>query len=213
MKTSARNNLPTAAALLLFLVAPARAATTVYDNMVPVSTISNGRENDPDAPNWRHADGFQFASPTTFNKVTWHGIRGFSPDRFRMKIYNMSGNVPAMNPFIDLALGLVTRFDSGYRDPYQSVIYSYAAEFPDQSLAAGSYAISIVSDTAGDGVPWIWAVGNNRNGSFMILKGDTAWRNVTGAPEFSFTLVQVPEPGTAVLLAALVPFALFRRRR
>lgn len=213
MKLSTRTYLPTAAALLLLHAAPSQAATTVYDNMVPVSTIHNGRENDPDAPNWLHADGFQFASPTTFNQVTWHGIRAFSPDHFRLKIYNMNGSVPAMTPIINLPLDLVTRLDSGYRDPYQSAIYSYAAGFPDQSLAAGSYAISIVSDVAGDGVPWLWAVGNNRNGSFMILRGDTAWRNVTGAPEFSFTLAQVPEAGTVALLAAMVPLALFRRRK
>ena len=229
MRTSARTRFPsatpqpastvfpkaaTAAAGLLLLAAPARgAATIVYDNMVSASTIHNGRENDPDAPNWLHADGFQFAAPATFNLVTWHGLREFSPDRFRMRIYTIVGNVPAMTPIIDLPLGLVTRFDTGYRDPYQTVIYSYSAGFPDQSLAAGSYAISIVSDSANDGVPWAWAVGNNNDGSFMILKGDTAWRNMTGAPEFSFVLAQVPEPAPAVLAFAMVPFALSRRRR
>jgi hypothetical protein len=202
-----------AAAALLLLSVPARAATTmVYDNMVPVSTISNGRENDVNAPNWLHADGIQFASAATFNKLTWHGIRAGNPESFRLRIYPMAGNVPAMNPMIDLSLGLVTRLDSGYRDPYQSVIYSYSAEFGDQTLAAGSYAISIFNDS-NDGVPWLWAVGNNRNGSFMILNGDAAWSNVTGGPEFSFTLSQVPESGALGLLAAVVPLVLSRRRR
>jgi len=204
--------LAAAAASLLFLSAPARAATTVYDNMVPVSRISNGRENDVNAPNWLHADGFQLATAATFNMLTWHGIRAGNPESFRLRIYPMAGNVPAMNPTIDLSVGLVIRSDSGYRDPYQSIIYSYSAEFADQTLAAGSYAISIYNDS-NDGVPWLWGVGNNRNGSFMILKGDTAWRNVTGAPEFSFTLSQVPESGSVALLVAAVPVILSRRRR
>lgn len=203
----------TAAALVLLLSVPARAATTlVYDNMVPVSTIHNGRENDVNAPNWLHADGMQFASAATFNKLTWHGIRAGNPESFRLRIYPMDGSAPAMNPMIDLSLGLVTRLDSGYRDPYQSVIYAYSAEFGDQTLAAGSYAISIFNDS-NDGVPWLWAVGNNRDGSFMILKGETAWRNATGAPEFAFTLSQVPEPGAIGLLAVVVPFVLSCRRR
>lgn len=204
--------LAAAAASLLFLFAPARAATTVYDNMVQVSRIHNGRENDVNAPNWLHADGFQLATAATFNMLTWHGIRAGNPESFRLRIYPMAGNVPAINPTIDLSVGLVIRSDSGYRDPYHSIIYSYSAEFGDQTLAAGSYAISIYNDS-NDGVPWAWAVGDDRNGSFMILKGDTAWSNVTGGPEFSFTLSQVPESGSVVLLVAAVPVILFRRRR
>ena len=128
------------------------------------------------------------------------------------KIYQLSSGVPTRIPLLDIPLGQVIRQDTGRRISYNLAVYAYSATFPDQTLAAGSYGLSIYN-SATDGVEWLWATAQVANGSFMILGSATQWSKFTGAPEFSFALTQVPEVSAAVLFTLLVPTALLRRGR
>ena len=45
-----------------------------------------------------------------------------------------------------------------------------------------------------------------------LSQGNSAWRDFSGGPEFSFVLTQVSEPGVVLTLAVSVPAMLPRRR-
>jgi len=192
------------------------AATVVYDNHIPATSVGNGRTNDPDFPIYiEHADNFSLPAAATVNGVTWHGLYedNVRPDDFSLRVYALGAGLPVSPPLADVPLASVVREDTGVTITYSLRVYSYCASFDDISLGAGSYALSIYNRAA-DGAEWLWATRDNPavDGSFMRL-GTGAWKRYSGGPEFSFTLTQVPEPGVALAVAAWLPCLLVRRRR
>lgn len=194
----------------------AQAATVIYDNRIPATSVSNGRVNDADYPIYlEHADNFALVAAAVVNGITWNGqykSNDVRPDNFSLRIYAIMSGLPAMSPLVDIALSGVVRQDTGIDIIYSLSVYSYSAEFPDLALGAGNYALSIYNHAL-DGASWTWSDrDSSANGSFMIMAGDTAWRYYSGGPEFSFVLTQVPEPGVVLTLAVGVPILLRRRR-
>lgn len=192
--------------------------TVVYDNGISVAAATNGRTNDPDYPIYiEHADNFRLTSTSSIQGVLWAGTyEGTSarPDEFSLRIYTLVSGKPDLSPLYNIPLVALERWDTGLNNAFNQRKYSYQALFPEISLDAGTYAMSIYNQAA-DGLEWFWAERDSPavDGSFMFLSVWGEWRQISGGPEFSFSLIAVPEPGlSAMAFGSILILSCSRRR-
>ena len=79
-------------------------------------------------------------------------------------------------------------------------IYVYEAQFPEISLGAGQYWVSIYNNTSGDmDDNWAWARHAFPGNDARSLNSGATWLHEFSDSELAFQLI-VPEPGTAMLI-------------
>jgi hypothetical protein len=199
-----------------FFVTPA-GAQVVFDNGTP--SKSGGFVSDNDA-GVRFADDFVFAVPETFGGIRFWGF--YSPsdtpplsDAFTAVFYGNAAGLPdGGNVLATRVIGNPGRTDTGDDiDGAPVDIYVYEAQFPEISLGAGQYWVSIYNNTPGDTDDnWAWARHAFPGNDARSPDDGATWFHEFSDSELAFQLV-VPEPATAALgVLAVLVVALCQRR-
>jgi len=191
-----------------------------YDNQI--SSVNNGRVNDPDYPVFlMHADSFSLSADALINQVSWLGaykdgnLLPDGDDDFTIRFYDLQAGTPAVTPFASIAVGAAERHIMLQTLPYGNQVFSYSARVPDMQLVAGTYLMAIMNDPV-DKDLWLWANADASPGhSYTMLFEGTPWREFSGGgvAEFAFSIGYVPEPsGVALLLLGGLVFRAFHLR-
>jgi hypothetical protein len=185
------------------LVTPA-GAQIVYDNGTPSKSGGFLSDNDGGV---RFADDFVFAAPETFGGIRFWGF--YSPtdtpplnDIFTAVFYGNAGGLPdGGNVLATRVIGNPGRVDTGDDiDGAPVDIYVYEAPFPEISLGAGHYWVSIYNNTLGDmDDNWAWARHVFPGNDARSLNNGVTWLHEFSDSELAFQLI-IPEPGAAALL-------------
>ncbi len=179
----------------------------VYDNHV--STVNNGRVNDPAFPAFlMHADDFSLSATRTVNEVSWLGaykdgnLLPDGDDNFTIRFFGFNSGIASPTPLATFVVGPVTRFITAQTLSYGNPVYSFSARFQDVQLVAGTYLIAIMNDPL-DNDLWLWADADSNPGhSFVMSSPGAAWQEYAGGgvAEFAFSISYVPEPSVSVLM-------------
>ncbi len=179
-------------------------AMIVFDNGTPSKSGGFLSDNDGGV---RFADDFVFAAPEVFNGIRFWGF--YSPtdtpplnDVFTAVFYGNAAGLPdGGNVLATRVIGNPGRTDTGDDiDGAPVDIYVYEAQFPEISLGAGHYWVSIYNNTSGDmDDNWAWARHTFPGNDARSLNSGATWIHEFSDSELAFQLI-VPEPGTMVLM-------------
>ena len=149
-------------------------------------------------------DDFSFGNSVSVRDVHWWGIYGLTNtpinlDDFTIRIFDIVGGIPAVNPTHEFPVGHVGRTDTGV-DVLGFDLFEYWVVIPATMLSAGDYLLSIVNDTTLGADDWFWASSDQHGGDGWARGVDgEVWAQQTF--DLAFNLTGVPEPSTAALLA------------
>lgn len=157
------------------------------------------------------AEDFTLGSAVDLDGIGWWGsfVADDDLDNFHVALFSNLANPP----LADLTGTAITRSDAG------NDVYQYQLSTP-LSLAAGSYFLAVVSDSA----EWYWQRALTGNGIFWYFQdGNSGWESSgEGDPPTQADLAlrltgqlqqSVPEPGSlGLLLAAGAALVVARRR-
>lgn len=181
------------------------------------------------------ADDFVLSAATQISGINWWGAYTSQnqfdavADDFSLRILDAAFGLVA-----DINVGSVTRFDTGLNaeDLGNGIvrdIFGYETSIAPLVLTAGQYYLSVVNNTAGDGLAerWSWqstagvsgTVAQARQSNAVFADTTTGWENTAGPPDgagydLAFNITSVPEPSTITLLGiGMLGLGLTRRRK
>ncbi len=158
------------------------------------------------------ADNFVLgADGNTITGINWSGSYYSSNiatavDDFTLRIFTDSGgDTPGVNPLFEFNVGnAVNRLDSGINDSTFGLdIYNYSATVASTTLAVGqTYWLSVVANTAGESVDWLWETTATSDGEAYRNNDGNSWNQHDRDMAFALTSVEVPEPPAMLLFGA-----------
>jgi hypothetical protein len=211
--------------IIALIASPSVMASIVFDN--GAANGSRGFWSDLDQGQ-EMADNFVLgAGDHTITDVSWSGSYYSSnvpvaTDAFTIRIFADSLGLPTTVPLLSFNVGnAVNRVDSGINDGYLGLdIYNYSASITATTLTAGTtYWLSIVNNTAGNTVNWLWESSASTGNDAYRSNSSNDWNVASPVMELAFqlndTAPAVPEPETWGMLLAGVGLvgAAARRRR
>lgn len=172
------------------------------------------------------ADDFVLNDAVTITSVSWSGVYYSSvyhysnvpanPDGFRIYFFNDAGGTPGTS--VGSQTVSVTRNDSGMNDvDFGLDLYRYHADLlVPVELAAGTYWLGLMNDTASTQAAWLWAGGEQTHGAAArrSANGGVSFYDIDPTPQRNFVLggTVVPEP-SAVFLIGVGSFGAIAWRR
>jgi hypothetical protein len=164
------------------------------------------------------ADDVLIKTSSFANFITWYGA-GQSSANFRVRIFDDQLDHPSDSAFYDAPLGFLTGVNTGLLDAQRREIFKYASPIPPVGLnSSTTYWLSIAST---DSTPWFWShAAENffRNDSFSRYGEMAPWQSLISFGwrgdrlEKAFTLENIPEPSSLLLVSILLAACRIRHR-
>ena len=209
------------ALILLALSSSAARGEVIFDNGAP--DFMDGWASDFVQPVQEAEDFVLAAGQNTITGVHWWGSYSYSTipsvDDFTVQLFADNGGFPAVDPFVQLAVGDVGRTDTGDVGLGGQIvghtIFKYSVDISPVTLVPSTrYYLSIVNSTPGPvGESWRWTTsveGAPVGSHWWRVPGVIPW--TAAADSLAFNLTGIPEPATLSLLT-LGGLLITRRRR